>query len=44
MFKNLSTGAIGIPGLSLEETVQLASESGFEGIDFDIREAAVLAD
>jgi len=44
MFKNLSAGAIGIRGLSLPETVELARTAGFQGIDFDIREAAALAD
>lgn len=43
MFKNLSAGAIGIRGLSLPETVELARTAGFQGIDFDIREAAALA-
>ncbi|MGC9467721.1 MAG: sugar phosphate isomerase/epimerase family protein [Anaerolineae bacterium] len=44
MFKNLNAGAIGIRGASLEETIRLASDTGFGGVDFDIREAAVLAD
>lgn len=44
MFKNLSAGAIGIRGLSLIEVIDLAQKSGFEGIDFDIREASKLAD
>jgi sugar phosphate isomerase/epimerase len=44
MFKNLSPGAIGIRGLSLAESVELAKNSGFAGIDFNIREAATLAD
>lgn len=44
MFKNLSAGAIGIRGLTLAEEVDLANKSGFDGIDFDIREAAALAD
>jgi sugar phosphate isomerase/epimerase len=43
MFKNLSPEAIGIHGLSLPEAIELASESGFGGIDFSIREAADLA-
>lgn len=43
MFKNLSTGAIGIRNISLEQTLQLAQQTGFAGIDFDIREAAQLA-
>jgi sugar phosphate isomerase/epimerase len=44
MFKNLSPGAIGIRGLSLSESVALAQEAGFGGIDFNIREAAQLVE
>ena len=44
MFKNLSAGAIGIHGLTLAEVIDLARRTGFGGIDFDIREAARLAD
>jgi len=44
VFKNLSPGAIGIRGLSLAESIDLASKTGFAGIDFSIREAAQLAD
>jgi sugar phosphate isomerase/epimerase len=44
MFKNLSPGAIGIRGTSLAEAIELAAKTGFEGIDFSIREAAALAD
>ncbi len=44
MFKNLNAGAIGIRNLSLPETIALAQATGFDGIDFDIREAAALAD
>jgi sugar phosphate isomerase/epimerase len=44
MFKNLSAGAIGIRGLSLAQSISLAKQIGFGGIDFDIREAAKLAD
>ena len=43
MFKNLNAGAIGIRNKSLAETIVLAKESGFQGIDFDIKEAAQLA-
>lgn len=43
MFKNLSPGAIGIRGLSLAQSIDLARETGFAGIDFSIREAAQLA-
>jgi len=44
MFKNLNTGAIGIQNKSLAETISLAKATGFAGVDFDIREAAALAD
>ena len=44
MFKNLNAGAIGIRNLSLTDTIALAQATGFTGIDFDIREAAALAD
>lgn len=44
MFKNLNAGAIGINNKSLAETIVLAHKSGFGGIDFNIREAAQLAD
>lgn len=44
MFKSLSPGAIGIRGLSLPETIELAQKTGFDGIDFSIQEAATLAD
>ena len=43
MFKNLSPGAIGIRGVSLAKSIDLARETGFAGIDFGIREAAQLA-
>jgi sugar phosphate isomerase/epimerase len=39
MYKNLNTGAIGIRDYPLAATIQLAAETGFAGIDFDIREA-----
>jgi sugar phosphate isomerase/epimerase len=44
MFKSLSPGAIGIRGLSLPETIELAQKTGFDGVEFSIREAATLAD
>lgn len=44
MFKNLSAGAIGIHGLNLAQTIDLAKKIGFGGIDFGIKEAAALAD
>ncbi len=42
MFKNLSPGAIGIRNCSLEESIKLAAQSGFGGIDVSIREIADL--
>ncbi len=44
MFKNLSPGAIGIRNMNLAESIRLAKRTGFAGIDFNIREAAALAD
>lgn len=43
MFKNLSPGAIGIRGLTLAQSIELAHKTGFGGIDLSIREAAELA-
>ena len=39
MYKTLSPGAIGIRGLSLRESLKLAQETGFGGLDFSIQEA-----
>ena len=44
MFKNLNLNAINIYNLSLPEAIELAQQTGFDGIDFNIREAAELAD
>ncbi len=44
MYKTLSPGAIGIRGLSLAESLNLAKETGFAGLDFSIAEAAALAE
>lgn len=44
MFKNLSPGAIGIRNTNLADTIRLAKRTGFAGVDFNIREAAALAD
>jgi sugar phosphate isomerase/epimerase len=44
MFKNLNAGAIGIRGMPLAETVDLAAATGYSGIDFDIREARTLSE
>lgn len=41
MFKNLSPGAVGIRG-SLSEVLELASDTGFQGIDVPIREVATV--
>ena len=43
MFKNLSPGAIGIRDITLPEAINLAKQTGFGGIDYNIREAAELA-
>ena len=43
MYKNLSPGAVGISG-SLTETIELAKEAGFEGVDLPIGEVVQLAD
>ena len=42
MYKTLSPGAIGIRGLSLSESLELAKATGFAGLDFSIQEAAAL--
>ena len=44
MFRNLSPGAIGIRGSGLADTIALARETGFAGVELSIREAARLAD
>jgi sugar phosphate isomerase/epimerase len=44
VFKNLSPGAIGLRGLGLADTLALARDFGFAGVDFSIKEAAELAD
>ena len=43
MFKNLSTGAIGIHA-NMTEGLSLAQEAGFEGLDLNIGEASQLAE
>lgn len=43
MFKNLSTGAIGIHA-DMKEGLTLAKEAGFEGLDLNIGEASQLAE
>ena len=44
MYKTLSPGALGIRGLSLGESLQLAKDTGYGGLDFSIAEAAALAE
>lgn len=44
MFKNLSPGAIGIHNFSLEQTLDLARKTGFEGVDINIQEVAALVE
>lgn len=43
MDKTLGATAIGVRGLTLHETIELARETGFDSITFDVREAAKLA-
>jgi len=44
MYTSLMPGAIGIKGLSLEDSIALAAQAGFDAVWFDIREAKALAD
>ena len=44
MYKSLGPGAIGIRGIELPEVINLARDSGFQGLGIDIKQAAVLAD
>ena len=44
MFKNFWAGALGFYKVSLTESIDLARQTGFAGTDFNIREAASLAD
>jgi sugar phosphate isomerase/epimerase len=44
MYPNLSPGAIGIRNLSLPDAISLAKKTGYAGIEFNVREAAALAD
>jgi sugar phosphate isomerase/epimerase len=43
MYKALSPGAVGIRDLPLAQSIELAARHGFEGVSFDVREAAALA-
>ncbi|HEV2072400.1 MAG TPA: sugar phosphate isomerase/epimerase family protein [Thermomicrobiales bacterium] len=44
MFNALIPGVIGIRGLNLAESINLAKEAGFQGVSFDIVEAKTIAD
>jgi sugar phosphate isomerase/epimerase len=44
MFRNLSPGAIGIRNFGLQQSLELARQTGFGGIDFNIKEAAELVE
>ena len=44
MYNALMPGAIGIKNLTLAETIALAKEAGFQGVNFEVREAKALAD
>ena len=44
MLKTLGLHAIGLPGRSIPEAIEMASRHGFDAITFDIREASALAD
>ena len=44
MFKNFNPNMIGLRGRPLADALAMAAEGGFAGVDFDIREAAALAD
>jgi sugar phosphate isomerase/epimerase len=43
MLKTLGPGAIGIKGLSLQESLKLANNAGFDSIAFDIKEVEQLS-
>lgn len=44
MYATLFPGAIGIKDLSLADSIQLAADTGYAGVTFDVREARSLAD
>jgi sugar phosphate isomerase/epimerase len=44
MFADLSTGAVGIHGVTLQQTIDLAKQNGFAGIDPPLQELAALPD
>lgn len=43
MYTSLMAGAIGIKGLPLEDSIELAAQAGFDAVWFDIKEANALA-
>jgi sugar phosphate isomerase/epimerase len=44
MYTSLMTGAIGLRGLGLEDSIELAGNAGFDGVWFDIAAAKAIAD
>lgn len=44
LFNTLSPGMIGIHGLALRQSIDLAQRTGFQGVTFDIQEAKRIAD
>ncbi len=44
MYNALLPGAIGIKDIALPELITLATDAGFQGVNFDVREAKALAD
>ncbi|MGB3328316.1 MAG: sugar phosphate isomerase/epimerase family protein [Thermomicrobiales bacterium] len=44
MYNTLIPGAIGIKNISLPDSITLAKDAGFQGVNFDVREAKALAD
>jgi sugar phosphate isomerase/epimerase len=44
VFKNFNPNMIGLRGRPLADALAMATEGGFAGVDFDIREAAALVD
>lgn len=42
MFKNISPGAIGIRGLNMQQSIELAKSTGWSGLDLNLREASAL--
>jgi sugar phosphate isomerase/epimerase len=44
MYSSLMTGAIGLRGLGLEESIDLAANAGFDAVWFDIASAKAIAD